>query len=222
MKTLLKAAAAGTAVLVLGTGTAWSATGGTFVLGRANTASTQTQLSNTGSGPVLALSTKRGQAPLAASAGSGKATNLNADQVDGLDSTLLQRRVRGGCAPGSALVTVQASGAPVCQGTAYDFADADLTTDASGVAAILCPGTGGVSTSGGFTLPEGTAAFANGQTLFGDETGEGFNARFVRVDGTPYVGPVELTVQCEYPGTAPTAGNALRASGDAKKQAALR
>ena len=44
MKTLLKAAAAGTAVLVLGTGTAWSATGGTFVLGQAmpTCASTQT------------------------------------------------------------------------------------------------------------------------------------------------------------------------------------
>ena len=140
--------------------------------GRANTASTQTQLTNTGSGPVLALSTKRGQTPLATSVGSGKATNLNVDMLDGLDSSLLQRRVRGGCQAGTALVTVQANGAPVCQGTAYDFADADLTTDTSGIASILCPGTGGVSTSGGFTLPEGTAAFANGQTLFGDETGE--------------------------------------------------
>ena len=221
MKTLLKAAAAGTAVLVLGTGTAWSATGGTFVLGRANTAQNQTLLRNTGTGPVLALSTKPGQVPLAVSFRSGKATNLNADMLDGLDSTLLQRRVRGGCADGNALTTITATGAPVCAGTAYDFADAEVTTDTTGVAAITCPGTGGISTSGGFTLPQGTAAFANGQTLFGDEDGEGYNVRIVRVDGTPYVGQIELTVQCEYPGTAPTSGSALRVAGDAEKAAKL-
>lgn len=222
MKTLLKAAAVGTAVLVLGTGTAWSANGGTFVLGRANDASTQTLLRSSGAGPVLALSTKPGQSPLATSFRSGKATNLNVDMLDGLDSTLFQRRVTGGCQGGAALVTVGALGQPVCQGTAYDFADAELTTDTTGVAAIQCPGTGGVSTSGGYTLPPGTAAFANGSTLFGDADGEGYNVRIAKVDGTPYVGPIELTVQCEYPGTTPTSGSTLRKAGDAKARAALR
>lgn len=75
------------AVLFLGTGSAVAATGGNFILGRSNSASSQTVLTNSGSGPVLALSTRSGQPPVAVSAQSGKATNLNSDKLDGLDST---------------------------------------------------------------------------------------------------------------------------------------
>ncbi len=41
--------------VLAGTGTAVAATGGTFILGRSNTASTTTVLKNTGSGAALSL-----------------------------------------------------------------------------------------------------------------------------------------------------------------------
>lgn len=127
-------------------GTAAAATGGTFVLGRGNTATTQTALSNTGAGPVLSLSARTGQAPLAVGASAGKATNLNADKLDGLDSTQLvrqgspinasalggttaagfvqtnqlsslQRRITGTCAAGQAVTAIASDGTVSCAPT---------------------------------------------------------------------------------------------------------
>lgn len=71
--------------LVLGGGTAYAATGGTFVLGKSNTASTPTSLTNS-SGIALSLNSKTGSAPLKVNH-TTKVTNLNSDQLDGLDST---------------------------------------------------------------------------------------------------------------------------------------
>lgn len=96
-------------------GTAAAATGNTFITGRSNTATSQTYLVNRGAGPVLALGTQNGQVPLAVSATAGKATNLNADRIDGLDGTALQRRVTGSCAAGSTVTGVQATGTVTCQ-----------------------------------------------------------------------------------------------------------
>jgi hypothetical protein len=47
---------------------------------------------NSGGGPALSLTVPPGKAPVVVSAGAGKATNLNADKLDGLDSTQLVRR----------------------------------------------------------------------------------------------------------------------------------
>src|SRR5918992_3740217 len=94
-------------------GTAYAATGGSFVLGQANTASSQTSLTagvagtTTGPRSVLSLrntSTASGaeglaitvganKAPIHVNSTAGKATFLNADKVDGLDSS--QIRVTG-------------------------------------------------------------------------------------------------------------------------------
>jgi hypothetical protein len=74
--------------VIAGTGTAAAATGGTFVLGRDNTASTQTILRNSSTAANLTLPAARaGQPPLAVSATSGKVNYLNTDKIDGLDST---------------------------------------------------------------------------------------------------------------------------------------
>lgn len=124
----IKAPSHGTVIAYLAlfmamSGTAVAATGGTFILGRSNAASTQTVLTNSGTGPVLALSTRTGQAPLAVSASSGKATNLSADKIDGLDSSAfarssalsgLQRRVGGICGAGMAMTGVNADGTVTC------------------------------------------------------------------------------------------------------------
>lgn len=118
-------------------GTAAAATGGTFVLGRGNVASTQTTLTSTGSGAVLSLSGRAGQPPLAVSGASGKATNLNADRLDGLDSSQLvrqgsridasslggtpasgfQRRIAGTCPTRQAVTAIGQDGTVTCAPT---------------------------------------------------------------------------------------------------------
>lgn len=81
------------AVLVLGAnGLALAATGKGFLLGKANSASKLTSLTRTTAGPALSLhTTKSTAAPLVVNGG-GKVTNLNADKVDGLDSSVLGTR----------------------------------------------------------------------------------------------------------------------------------
>jgi ABC-type antimicrobial peptide transport system permease subunit len=93
--------------LIFGVATmALGATGGTFVLGKGNSAGATTKLTLAVAGPVLQLvnngtstaaaalnlSVPSGRAPLTVNASAGKATNLNADRLDGLDSTDIGRQ----------------------------------------------------------------------------------------------------------------------------------
>lgn len=85
-------------------GVGYSATGGTFILGNANTATTPSslsapvagktlQLTNTSTGvgaTALGLSVASGKTPFTVNS-STKVTNLNADRLDGLDSTSFLR-----------------------------------------------------------------------------------------------------------------------------------
>src|SRR5690348_11341760 len=81
-------------------GTALAATGDNFILGQSNNATTQTGLTANLAGRTLQLtntSTSGGAYPLGLTAGAGRApfqtnstikvANLNADRIDGLDST---------------------------------------------------------------------------------------------------------------------------------------
>lgn len=74
----------GVVALVLGSGTAYAATGGTFVLGHSNQATSTTTLVNS-KGTPLSLTAKSGYAPLKVNSGT-KVTNLNSDKLDGLSS----------------------------------------------------------------------------------------------------------------------------------------
>jgi hypothetical protein len=81
-------------------GTTYAATGGNFILGRANTADAPTSLSSGATGPALrltntstgagaralGLNVAAGHAPFSVNSGA-KVTNLNADKLDGMDST---------------------------------------------------------------------------------------------------------------------------------------
>jgi hypothetical protein len=83
------------------TGVALSATGGNFVLGKANEATAVTRLTATVAGPALTLvnqgtdaaatalniNVTSGKAPLRVNAAAGTATNLSADELDGKDSS---------------------------------------------------------------------------------------------------------------------------------------
>jgi hypothetical protein len=92
--------------LVLGAGTtAVAATGGNFLLGKANSARTVSKLTSGIAGPTLQLISKGttaaatalnlkvapGRAPLTVNADAGTATNLSADRLDGKDSTEFQQ-----------------------------------------------------------------------------------------------------------------------------------
>ena len=204
------------AVLTL-TGTAYAATGGTFVLGRSNAASSQTLLTSSGAGPVLALSTRSGQVPLAVSAAAGKATNLNADRLDGLDAGQLQRRITSTCTDGDALAAIGAAGDTTCVGTTLSGAVADVSAP-SGVVRVACPRTtagSGDALSGGYLLPDGVVAVATGSSTYRDESSgtEGYNARFSNLDGSPYTGTVNLNVVCSYEVVRDQAAAGLRTGG---------
>lgn len=82
-------AAGAITALVLGSGTAVAATGGKFILGRSNSASTTTTLTN-GAGSALTLKSKAGT-PALRVGNSIKVPYLNADTVDGVDSSAFAR-----------------------------------------------------------------------------------------------------------------------------------
>jgi hypothetical protein len=71
-------------------GSAYAATGGDFILGHANKAGQTSSLTNAGAGPALKLASRKGTPPLAVS-NDTKVTNLNADTLDGLNSTAFAR-----------------------------------------------------------------------------------------------------------------------------------
>lgn len=85
-------------IMISATAVAGTGVGGVFNLGRTNKVNAQTTLSgttgsanlkitNTGGGPALRLDVASGKAPFTLSAGAAKVVNLNADKLDGLDST---------------------------------------------------------------------------------------------------------------------------------------
>lgn len=78
-------AAGAVAALVIGSGSAYAATGGNFILGKSNSAGATTTLSNA-NGTALSLNSKSGTAPLKVNR-TTKVANLNADLLDGLSSS---------------------------------------------------------------------------------------------------------------------------------------
>lgn len=120
-------AAGAVAVLVLGSGTAYAATGGKFILGKSNYAGATSSLSNK-NGTALALNSKSGTAPLKVNR-TVKVANLNSDLLDGLDSSSLAR---------SGMRT----------GSFYGSGEYGASPDEF-VAAVTCPA-GTVLTGGGF------------------------------------------------------------------------
>ena len=104
MKGALVGAVTASVVMISATALAGTGIGGVFNLGRKNSVNAQStltgatrgnslRLANTGSGSALGLSVRAGKAPLVVNARAGKATNLNADKLDGLDS---RQFVQGG------------------------------------------------------------------------------------------------------------------------------
>lgn len=73
------------------------------------------QAQNTGGHPAATFISNSGVAPFTVS-NSIRIHNLNADLLDGLDSTALQKRVTGSCISGSAIASIAADGSAACTG----------------------------------------------------------------------------------------------------------
>jgi hypothetical protein len=93
-----------TLVLITATAMAGTGVGAVFNLGKLNTVNAPTalrganpgnslKLTNTGLGSGLGIAVRAGKAPIVVNPLAGKATNLNADKLDGIDSTGFQRRL---------------------------------------------------------------------------------------------------------------------------------
>jgi hypothetical protein len=90
------------AALVLGTGTAYAANGGVFRLGRSNSATATTRLTNT-HGTALQLNSKAGQPSLRVNRDT-KVPSLNSDLLDGIDSGGFARVTRMGSIFGTGFI----------------------------------------------------------------------------------------------------------------------
>ena len=75
-----------------GTGTAYAANGGTFRLGQSNSATATTKLTNT-KGTALKVVSKAGTPPISVGSNSTKVPYLNADKLDGKDSSQFQTKI---------------------------------------------------------------------------------------------------------------------------------
>ncbi len=153
-------------------GTGYAATGGTFILGRSNTATTPSslsapidgkalQLTNTstgGSASALGLNVAPGHAPFTVNSAT-RVGNLNADRLDGLDSASFLRTNRPNASGPLAATTASGNG---LQGSTSD-------AGASGVY--------GENTSGAGFGAAGRAG-TNGIGIYGDNTGTGWAGYF--------------------------------------------
>ena len=124
----LLSAVAAALVLTTTTALAGSGVGGVFNLGQVNTVNQKSTLTgatseaellvqNTGTGAALSLVGGAGAPPFRVNS-SSKIASLNADFLDGLDSSALQKRVTGTCAAGQAIRVVNANGSVSCQAVA--------------------------------------------------------------------------------------------------------
>ncbi len=160
-------------------GVGYSATGGNFILGQANTATTPSTLSAPIAGKTLELTntaTSSGATALSLNVASGrpplmvnrttKIANLNADLLDGISSTGF---IRDGVAQTSAVTAA---------GGVVDVTNTGTTNGVQGLTtAGSASGVYGENTSGGGFGLAGRAG-STGHAVYGDNTGSGFAGYF--------------------------------------------
>src|SRR5687767_12865073 len=140
--------------VIAATGGAYAATGGTFILGKANSAGATTSLTNQ-NGTALALNAKSGSPALRVNTGA-KVANLNSDRLDGLGHDAFQRRVASACPAGQAIRVVGATGGVTCQSTADPITNVQ---DLDGLTCETPSGSGTTEVSIGNLLPNGNGFY---------------------------------------------------------------
>ena len=153
-------------LLVLGgIGVTMAATGGTFLLGKSNSAGATTSLTNS-AGTALSLNSKAGTAPLKVNR-TTKVSHLNADLLDGLDSSALQRRAVGSCATGTSSVGLTGALSCATPVTAFTTSGAHTYTVPAGVTQVQVrmwgAGGGGSFNSNNIQFPGSFSGSGGGQ-----------------------------------------------------------
>ena len=168
-------------------GAAYAANGGSLLLGRANTATATTTLTNS-AGTPLSLVAKTGYAPFKVGS-KVKVTNLNSDTLDGLDSTVFARAT-GQFAAVSSAVSVsidwdndtvldsRLSVATCPAGTTVVSGGAEQTSDTPTPAGILASAAEGGNSW--YLVTAGTASTPMAQAIC-------YNPRGVVAGGTPVI-----------------------------------
>jgi hypothetical protein len=165
LKTVLALLGATTVLVLAANSVALATTGHAFLLGSSNSANTITALTRTTSGTALKVTTRSASnAPLAVN-GKGKVTNLNADLVDGYDSSTMRNRTYAFTVPVNAGVSGFAATAPLPAGT-YTFGYAAFlnTTGTTGTSSCQVRLVHG-STNTFFGISESTESGPNNPSL---------------------------------------------------------
>lgn len=223
-------AVVGIVVVATVTGTAYAATGGTFILGRANGASTTTSLSN-GGGTALSLGGGAGKPALAVN-NTVKVPRLNADLLDGLDGSQLQRRVSGTCLPGFSVRAISPAGAVTCDDQQASIVSDDSAIDEAsgtspGFGVAVCPD-GYVVVGGGFqvgtsdTSPVGIADVARPVTFQAPDgsVAEIYVVSLRNVDGSAYTAGGIVSARCAYGNVTDTSAPAVRRGASLRREGA--
>jgi hypothetical protein len=230
---------AGATAAVAGTGV-----GGAFNLGQTNTVnapsalsgatnSAQLKVANAGTGTGVSINVAAGKAPLTVNSAT-KVNNLNADELDGLDSSQLQRNVTGTCSQGTAISRINTDGTVYCASSSVNaisqvlLAHSTATQTFAGAVELdyMCFGTwasvhilnaspndetlnwmfsqGGTSS----TVNADGSTLPSGSSLAFDLSGSRLEGQFIVASGA-MVTTVNLHIfyngGCEYTGTAESA-----------------
>ena len=174
------------------TGIAYAATGGNFILGQPNTATTQTGLTGNFAGRTLQLTNTNasaGASPLGLTTAAGrppfftnsatKVGNLNADKLDGLDSTGFYR-----------------AGSTVADSTLFDGQDFLQVIDDARPKVALTSRYKGVSSgfSQNFASPGGTLLITLNGSAYAQNSGGAFLLVCVVIDGVATGACAEVAV----------------------------
>jgi hypothetical protein len=190
------------ALLIALSGGAYAATGGSLVLGRGNSASSLTGVSNS-KGVAFSFRSKTGSAPFTVNGNSVKVSSLNADKVDGLDSSQL----RGQTGPAGPAGAAGPQGPQGPQGPAgADGADGDDGAQGppgiqgpagAGLLAVFGDGSDGPASFDGTATPAGTTKSGSTYTLARDvyyTTATLANSAIIKTNGYRFFAKTSLDI----------------------------
>jgi hypothetical protein len=230
------------ALFVALSGVGMAANGGNFILGHSNSAKLHTVLSapvaggtalqvnnsntSNAASTALGLNVAAGHSPFTVNSGV-KVANLNADTLDGIDSSAFQQRVSGSCGANSAIAHIDAAGGVGCTNVTFYSGHLLIATGSATATFLTIPGiahvqvlqcqAGGASAelhndlSGSYVWHAGDTSYAGGAWIAvdtpnaltaGDTFHLGMGSGSGAISATITISTHVLGSQCNFQGTA--------------------